>query len=97
MAVVRLSRLLVCEAQAVAAAPSMLSRPLDQVEVWLAGAWDPETEAGPHQADKSPVATAAAPPENYILAAALHTLDTPPPLVSDLDTRTGPNRRHWGV
>ena len=82
MAVVRLSRVVVvCEAQAAAAAPSMLSRPLDQVEVWLAGAWDPETEAGPHQADKSPVVTAAAaaPPENYILAAALHTLDTPPP------------------
>ena len=64
----------VLEAQA-AADPSMLSRPLDQVEVWLDGAWvvgSPTTEAGPHQADKSPVATAAAAPplENYILAAA---------------------------
>ena len=72
MAVARLGRLL--EAQA-AADPSMLSRPLDQVEVWLDGAWvvgSPTTEAGPHQADKSPVATAAAAPplENYILAAA---------------------------
>ena len=86
----------------------MLSRPLDQVEVWLDGAWvgPPTTEAGPHQADKSPVATAAAaaapPLEHYILAAAASTtaqctLSTPLlPLVSDLDTR-GPSGRYKGV